>query len=93
MVCRVSQHQLEDLDRYEALLRQRREIEDDDVPEPETISYEHLWIRGRIKKMYDTKAAVLPSRPMPLHHEERFCADPNCLKHGRNRGKPKIVHV
>lgn len=93
VVSRVSEHQLEDLDRYEALIRQRAEKEDAGIEEPETISYEYLWIRGKIKKMYDTKAKVLPSRPMPLHHEERFCADPYCPKHGRYKGKPKVVHV
>ena len=93
VVTRVSEHLLEDMDRYEALMRQVRENEEKGIEQPETISYEYLWIRGKIKKMYDTKAAVLPSRPMALHHEERICADPYCPKHGRLRGKPKIVHL
>ena len=91
-LCRISEHQLEDLDRYEAYLAQVSKDEAKGIEKPEEYSYEHFWIVGRPIHWYDTKAMVLPSREMPLKHHKLYCEDPNCPAHGIKAGKPKIIH-
>lgn len=88
-LARVSEHYLEDLERYERnpeAYRRVAEGEEEEGGDP--VYYETFFIFGRIKKLYDTSQPVLASKPMPLIHEERFCPDPKCRMHK----KPKISH-
>lgn len=86
---KISEHYLEDLERYERNPETYRRVAEGKEDEGgEEIQHEYLWIGKKIKRLYDTKQQVLASRPMPLKHEERFCPDPKCKLHK----KPKVVH-
>lgn len=90
-VSRVSEHYLEDLERYERnpeLYLNPKKNKDGEEIEPPEISAETFFITRRVKKLYDTRQQVGASRLMPLKHEERFCPDPHCRLHKR----PKIIH-
>jgi hypothetical protein len=88
---RVSEHTLEDLERWE----RNPEAFNKEVPEGEadtgrkvTFDYFMPWAPWR-KPLYDSEQQVGSSVPMPLKHLERYCPDPNCKLHRH----PKVSHA
>lgn len=71
---------LEDLEKVERLGKKALEEDSDIVPE----SSESFWILKKYYKIYDTRAKVGKSEPMPLSHKTRSC--PVC-------GTVKVEHI
>lgn len=51
-----------------------------------------IWISRKKINIYNTKDEIPPYKPDTLEHHELFCEDPNCEKHGKIAGKPKVEH-
>jgi hypothetical protein len=79
LFARVTEHDLEEMTRFDSGRITEEELEGSSL----------FWIRKKWKLLYDTKARVLASMPMPLKHTVRYCDDPHCPIHK----KPRIVHV
>lgn len=75
---------LEDLERIERL--GKKQLENDEM-EPE--SSESYWIRKKYYEIYDTRAQVGKSEPMPLIHQIRYCSNPNCEYHIKGKVEHK----
>lgn len=59
----------EEIERIERL--GKKALEDDDMIPSDKISY---WIRKKFYSIYDTRAKVGKSEPMPLIHKKRICS-------------------
>lgn len=89
LLARVSEHYLEELERYERNPETYKRVKEGEEEEGgEEVYHESFWISRYVKRLYDTRQAVLASRPMPLKHEVRYCLDPKCRLHK----KGKITH-
>jgi len=54
---------------------------------PEVIFIKKKWINA-----YDTATEIPPYQPDTLEHNELWCEDDMCPKHGKNKGKPSLRH-
>jgi len=84
-VCRITEHYLEDMERFE---RANQEEKDSFI-----VGKEYLLLRRKYANLYNTRQAVGRSDPMPMKHEEQWCENDYCPVHGRKAGKPKIYHA
>lgn len=75
-ICNIKEYYLEDMERLERMGKAGEEAES------QTAAW--FMIRKKITRLYDTKAKVIESRPMPLKHVTRVC--PDC-------GHEKITHA
>lgn len=85
---RVSEHYLEDLERWERNpILYEQDKEGNDIP---VVEFWHFWPYPVFRKAYyDTTQAVGLTRQMPLRHIERLCELKNCKLHK----KPKVTHI
>jgi len=69
-ICRLREYYLEDMERAERLGKENTQVE--------PIYQEYFFIRKKYGNLYDTRAMVGRSDPMPLIHNKRTC--PVCKK-------------
>src|SRR3989304_3528977 len=90
---RITEHYLHELERWErnpeAYEYGTTKPKDGKEEGGKPVSAENFIIWPWIKRLYDTKQQVLPSKPMLLKHVERHCGKKGCKLHK----KPKVTHL